>query len=60
MANEDQAKGKLKELEGKAQEAGGKLTDDKDAEAKGKSKQAEGKARDKLGDVKEGVKKALE
>jgi uncharacterized protein YjbJ (UPF0337 family) len=60
MSIEDRAKATAKNLEGKAQEALGKVTGDPEDEAAGKAKQAEAKARHAGEDVKEGVKKALD
>jgi uncharacterized protein YjbJ (UPF0337 family) len=60
MSIEDRAKATAKDLEGKAQEALGKVTDSPEDQAAGKAKQAEAKARHAGEDVKDGVKKALD
>ena len=44
------------EIEGKAKEAAGKVTDDKKLEAEGKAEQAKAKVQDKIGDVKDALK----
>ncbi|PWF41887.1 CsbD family protein [Massilia glaciei] len=51
--NEDQFKGKAKNIGGKIQEEVGDLIDSKSQEAKGIAKQVEGKAQEKVGDLKE-------
>lgn len=45
MRLEDRAEATAKDIKGKAQEAGGKLTGDREAQIKGKAKQAEAKVR---------------
>jgi uncharacterized protein YjbJ (UPF0337 family) len=60
MSLEDKAKAVAKNLEGKAQEAVGKVTGDKADELAGKAKQAEASGRHAVEDAKEGVKKALD
>jgi uncharacterized protein YjbJ (UPF0337 family) len=60
MSIEDRAKATAKNLEGKAQEALGKVTGDPEDEAAGKAKQAEAKVRHTAEDVKDEVKKAVD
>jgi uncharacterized protein YjbJ (UPF0337 family) len=60
MSLEDKAKATAKNIEGKAQEALGKVTGDPEDQAKGKAKQAEGQVRHAAEDVKDEVKKAAE
>jgi uncharacterized protein YjbJ (UPF0337 family) len=60
MSLEDKAKAVAKNLEGKAQEAVGKVTGDKIDEAAGKAKQAEASGRHAVEDAKDGIKKALD
>lgn len=60
MSTEDRAKATAKNLEGKAQEAVGKVTGDPEDQAKGKAKQKEAEARHGAEDVKDSVKKALD
>jgi uncharacterized protein YjbJ (UPF0337 family) len=60
MSIEDRAKATAKNLEGKAQEAFGKVTGDPEDEAAGKAKQAEAKVRHAAEDVKDEVKKAVD
>lgn len=57
--NTDQAKGKLKEVAGEAQEHLGRATGDREQEAKGHAHEQEGKLQKKVGDVKEGVDKIV-
>ena len=57
--NTDQAKGKLKEAAGEAQEHLGRATGDRDQQAKGHANETEGKVQKKVGDVKEGVDKIV-
>ncbi len=54
--NEDQAKGKAKDIGGKIQEEAGKLTGNKEQQAKGLANQVAGKVQQKAGDVKEALK----
>jgi uncharacterized protein YjbJ (UPF0337 family) len=56
MANEDQAKGKGKDLGGKVKEEAGDLTGNKDLKREGQADQAEGKVQKGLGDAKESLK----
>ena len=53
MANEDQSKGKGKDLGGKLKEEAGDLTGDKKLKREGQGDQAEGKVQKGLGDAKE-------
>jgi len=57
--NTDQAKGKLKEVAGNAQEHLGRAAGDKDQEAKGAAHETEGKVQKKVGDVKSGVERIV-
>jgi uncharacterized protein YjbJ (UPF0337 family) len=49
--NDNEVKGKGKQIEGKVREEVGKLTDNKTEQVKGKVEQAEGKAREAVGKV---------
>jgi len=60
MSTEDRAKATAKNVEGKAQEAWGKVTGDPEDKAAGKAKQAEGEARHAGEDVKDGIKDAID
>ena len=60
MINEDIVKGKLKQAEGKAQDAKGDLTDSPTDDIQGKLKQAEGKIQEGFGKAKEAVKNAVD
>lgn len=60
MSANDRAKATGKNLEGKAQEAMGKVTGDPKDQSQGKAKQAEAKARHAAEDVKDEVKKTVE
>ncbi len=60
MSTEDRAKATGKNLEGKAQEAIGKVTGDPKDQSEGKAKQAEAKTRHAAEDVKDEVKKAVD
>lgn len=53
--NEDQIKGKAKDIGGKVQEEVGKVVGSSEQQAKGLSNQAEGKVQEKYGDVKDVV-----
>lgn len=59
MSIEDRAKATAKNIEGKAQEAFGKVTGDKEDRAKGKAKQAESSAQQAVEDGKDAVKDAI-
>lgn len=60
MSTEDRAKATAKNIEGKAQEAWGKVTGDPEDKAAGKAKQAEGEARHAGEDVKDNIKDAID
>lgn len=60
MSTEDRAKATAKNVEGKAQEAWGKVTGDPEDKAAGKAKQGEAEARHAGEDVKDGIKDALD
>jgi uncharacterized protein YjbJ (UPF0337 family) len=51
--NEDQIKGKAKDVGGKIQEGVGKAVGSSEQQAKGQSKQVEGKVQEKVGDAKD-------
>jgi uncharacterized protein YjbJ (UPF0337 family) len=55
IMNDDQVKGKLKDIGGKIQEEAGKLVGSEEQQAKGLANQVEGKTQEKLGDVKESI-----
>jgi len=54
--NEDQIKGKAKDIGGKIQEKVGEAVGSRQQQSEGLSKQAEGKVQEKVGDVKDIVK----
>ncbi|MBD0267239.1 CsbD family protein [Pseudanabaena sp. FACHB-2040] len=56
MSTEERAKAAAKNVEGKAQEALGKVTGDPEDQAKGKAKQTESNARNAKEDVKDAFK----
>lgn len=60
MSTEDRAKATGKNLEGKAQEAVGKITGDKEDQAEGQAKQTEASARHAVEDTKDAAKKAID
>ena len=60
MSTEDRAEATGKNLEGKAQEAMGKVTGDKEDQAKGKAKQAEASAQHSVENAKDKVKDAID
>jgi uncharacterized protein YjbJ (UPF0337 family) len=60
MSIEDRAKATAKNVEGKVQEAAGKLTGDREAQAKGKAKQAESEVRHSVEDVKDQTKRVID
>lgn len=60
MSTEDKAKATGKNIEGKAQEAMGKVTGDKSDQAEGKAKQAEASARHAAEDTKDAAKDAID
>ena len=51
--NDDQIKGKAKDIGGKIQEEVGKATGSSEQQAKGLGKQVEGKVQEKTGDLKD-------
>lgn len=51
--NEDQVKGKAKDIGGKIQEKVGEATGSRQTQREGVSKQVEGKVQEKAGDVKD-------
>jgi uncharacterized protein YjbJ (UPF0337 family) len=55
--NDDQIKGKAKDIGGKIQEEVGKVTGSSEQQAKGLSNQAEGKVQEKYGDLKDTLNK---
>jgi uncharacterized protein YjbJ (UPF0337 family) len=60
MPDEDVIKGRLKQAEGKAQDAWGDLTDDADDDAAGKEKQVAGKVQETWGRAKDAIRDALD
>ncbi len=60
MGIADKAKAAAKDVEGKAQEAAGKATDNTEAQAKGKAKQTEASAQKATENVKDGIKDAVD
>jgi len=60
MSAEDRAKATGKNIEGKAQEALGNLTGNKESQAKGKAKQAEASAQHAVEDGKDAIKDAID
>ena len=58
--NEDQIKGKAKDIGGKIQEEVGKVTGSSEQQAKGLGRQAEGKLQEKAGDLKEDLKDSVD
>lgn len=60
MSLDDKAKGIAKDLEGKTQEAVGKMTDNQENQAKGKAKQAEAKVQKSVEKGKDNVKDAID
>ena len=58
--NEDQFKGKAKDIGGKIQEEVGKVTGSSEQQAKGLGRQAEGKLQEKAGDLKEDLKDSVD
>ncbi len=60
MSLEEKAKAAGKNIEGKAQEALGKVTGDAGDQVEGKAKQAEATARNAKEDVKDGVKDVVD
>jgi uncharacterized protein YjbJ (UPF0337 family) len=60
MSIENRAKAAAKNVEGKVEEAAGKLTDNHEAQAKGKAKQVEADLRNASEDVKDKAKQAID
>ena len=58
--HKDEVKGKIKEMEGRAQDALGDLTDNPRDDAEGKAKIAEGQAQQAVGKVKDALHKAID
>jgi uncharacterized protein YjbJ (UPF0337 family) len=56
--NEDQIKGKAKDIGGKVQEEMGKVVGSSEQQAKGLGKQVEGKVQEKAGDLKDTINKS--
>ncbi len=54
--NKDQIQGTVKDLAGQAQEAAGKVIDNKEMQLKGLQKQVVGSAEKAIGDAKQGIK----
>lgn len=59
MPDADVVEGKMKQAEGKAQDAVGDVTGNVDDDAAGKAKQAEGKLQEGVGKVKDAVRDAV-
>lgn len=60
MSAKDRAEATAKNIEGKAQEAMGKITGDKKDQAEGKAKQTEASAQHAVEDTKDAVKDAID
>ena len=60
MSTEDRVKATAKNIEGKAQEAMGNITGDKQDQAEGKAKQTKASAQHAVGDVKDAAKDAID
>ena len=58
--HKDEVKGKLKEAEGRIQDAFGDLTNNPRDDAKGKAKQAEGQTQQGIGKVKDALHRAID
>jgi uncharacterized protein YjbJ (UPF0337 family) len=56
----DRVEGPLKEAGGKAKEAWGDLTDDRETEAEGEAEQVEGKVQNEWGEGKDAVRDAVD
>jgi uncharacterized protein YjbJ (UPF0337 family) len=56
--NQDQIKGKAKDIGGKVQEEFGKAVGSSEQQAKGLGKQVEGKVQEKAGDLKDTINKS--
>jgi uncharacterized protein YjbJ (UPF0337 family) len=59
MINDDIVEGKIKETEGRVEDAYGDLTDNPEHDAKGKAKQVEGLTQQGVGHVKEAIEDAV-
>ncbi len=60
MSLDEKAKAAAKNVEGKVQDAAGKVTGDHEAQAEGKAKQAEAEARNAKEDLKDGAKRVVD
>ncbi|HHP7232386.1 MAG TPA: CsbD family protein [Xenococcaceae cyanobacterium] len=60
MSTEDRAEATAKNIQGKAQEAMGEMTGDKEDQAKGQAKQTEASAQHAVENAKDKVKKAID
>jgi uncharacterized protein YjbJ (UPF0337 family) len=60
MPNEDQVKGKWDNLKGRAKEAAGAVTGDKELEAEGAVERVKGAAQKKVGDIEREVERKTE
>lgn len=60
MSAKDKLDATAKNIEGKVQEASGKVTGDKSEQVKGKAKQAEASGQHAVEDVKDSIKKAVD
>ncbi|WP_119154072.1 CsbD family protein [Caldimonas tepidiphila] len=58
--NKDQMKGRLDQAKGKAKEVTGKATGDREMRGEGKADQMSGKMQGKVGDAKESVKRKID
>ena len=57
MPNDDQVKGKVENLKGRAKQAFGTVTGNKSAEAEGLGERLKGAAREKVGEIKRAAQK---
>ena len=60
MSLEERAKAAAKNVEGKVQDAAGRVTGDPEAQVEGKAKQAEAQARNAKEDLKDGAKRTVD
>lgn len=60
MSLEERAKATAKNIEGKVQDAVGRVTGDREAQVEGKAKQVEAEARHAKEDVKDSVKRGVD
>lgn len=60
MSLEERAKATAKNIEGKLQEAVGKITGDPEDKAEGKAKQVESNVRNTVEDIKDKIKKGID